>query len=58
MRRWIRESVESELIVEVSNLNGNVIYHDKASPAWLEVIEGIFDIVKVEEKSKQHNCWF
>ncbi len=50
MSRHIKESVDSELEVILSDLKGNEIYHDKAYRAGLEVIEGIFDIVKVKAK--------
>jgi gas vesicle protein len=50
MSRRIKESVDSELDVELLDLKGNVIYHDTAFRAGLEVIEGIFDIVKIKTK--------
>lgn len=50
MSRRIKESVDSELEIVLSDLKGNEIYRDKASRAGLEVIEGIFDIVKIKEK--------
>jgi len=50
MSRRIKESVDSELEVVLSDLNGTEIYHDKASRAGLEVIEGIFEIVKIKNK--------
>jgi tocopherol cyclase len=50
MSRRIKESVDSELEVVLSDLNGTEIYHDKASRAGLEVIEGIFEIVKIKAK--------
>ncbi|MEI6061456.1 MAG: tocopherol cyclase family protein [Bacteroidota bacterium] len=49
MSRRIKESVDSELEVELLDRAGKVIYHDKASRAGLEVIEGIFDIVKIKQ---------
>ena len=48
MSRRIKESVDSELEVELSDLGGKEIYHDKAFRAGLEVIEGIFEIVNVK----------
>ncbi len=50
MSRRIKESVDSELEVELSDMGGHEIFHDKASRAGLEVIEGIFDIVKIKPK--------
>jgi len=50
MDRRIKESIDSELEVELSDLKGNQLYHDKASRAGLEVIEGIFDIVKIKSR--------
>jgi len=50
MSRRIKESVDSELEIVLSDLKGTEIYRDKASRAGLEVIEGIFDIVKIKEK--------
>lgn len=48
MSRRIKESLDSELEVELSDLKGTEIYRDKASRAGLEVIEGIFEIVKIK----------
>jgi hypothetical protein len=48
MSRRIKESVDSELKVELLDLHGKVLYHDHASRAGLEVIEGIFEIVKIK----------
>lgn len=48
MSRRIKESVDSELEVVLSEINGTEIYHDHASRAGLEVIEGIFEIVKIK----------
>ncbi len=48
MSRRIKESIDSELEVELLNNAGTIIYHDHASRAGLEVIEGIFDIVKIK----------
>jgi tocopherol cyclase len=50
MSRRIKESVDSELEVVLTDLNGTEIYHDNASRAGLEVIEGIFEIVKIKQK--------
>ena len=52
MSRRIKESVDSELEVVLSEINGTEIYHDHASRAGLEVIEGIFDIVKIKPKKE------
>lgn len=51
MSRRIKESVDSELEVILSDLKGKEIYHDAAYRAGLKVIEGIFDILKIK-KSK------
>lgn len=48
MTRHIKESVDSELEIELLTVTGNTVYADKASRSGLEVIEGIFDIVKVK----------
>jgi tocopherol cyclase len=50
MSRRIKESVDSELEVELTDHKGTEIYHDKASLAGLEVIEGIFEIVKIKSR--------
>jgi hypothetical protein len=50
MSRRIKESVDSELEVQLTDLDGQLIYHDKAYRAGLEVIEGIFEIVKIKTK--------
>jgi hypothetical protein len=50
MSRRIKESVDSELEVVLSGSDGIEIYRDKASHAGLEVIEGIFEIVKIKTK--------
>jgi hypothetical protein len=50
MSRRIKESIDSELEVVLSDLTGTEIYHDKAARAGLEVIEGIFEIVKIKGK--------
>ncbi len=52
MSRRIKESVDSELDVVLSEIDGTGIYHDHASRAGLEVIEGIFDIVKIKTKKE------
>lgn len=52
MVRHIKESVDSELEVLLSDSKNNEIYHDTATRAGLEVIEGIFDIVKIKGKIK------
>ncbi len=48
MSRRIKESVDSELDVVLLDTSGNEILRDKASRAGLEVIDGIFDIVKIK----------
>lgn len=50
MSRRIKESVDSELEVILSDLHGNVLFHNKAQRSGLEVIEGIFEIVKIKGK--------
>lgn len=50
MSRRIKESVDSELEVVLTDIKGTEIYHDTASRAGLEVIEGIFEIVKIKSK--------
>jgi hypothetical protein len=50
MSRRIKESIDSELEVILTDLKETEIYHDKASRAGLEVIEGIFEIVKIKDK--------
>ena len=50
MSRRIKESIDSELEVVLSDHKGTEIYHDKAYRAGLEVIEGIFDILKIKVK--------
>jgi hypothetical protein len=47
MSHWIKESIDSELEVVMSDLNGTEIYRDKAFRAELEVIDGFFEIVKI-----------
>jgi hypothetical protein len=50
MSRHIKESVDSVLEVELLDHKGNQIYKDVAHRAGLEVIEGIFEIVKIKGK--------
>jgi hypothetical protein len=50
MSRRIKESVDSELDVVLTDLKGKEIFRDHASRAGLEVIEGIFEIVKIKKK--------
>lgn len=50
MSRRIKESVDSELEVVLTDLKGTVLFHDLAQRAGLEVIEGIFEIVKIKTK--------
>jgi hypothetical protein len=50
MIRRIKESVDSDLEVILYDSDNCEIYHDTASRAGLEVIEGIFDIVKIKGK--------
>jgi len=52
MSRRIKESVDSELEVVLTDLNGTVLFHDLAQRAGLEVIEGIFEIVKIKTKKQ------
>ncbi len=52
MSRRIKESIDSELQVELSDFEGHEVFHDTARRAGLEVIEGIFDIVKIKPKKK------
>lgn len=49
MDRRIKESVDSYIEVLLSDTKGNQIYNDKAVRTGLEVIDGIFDIVKVKK---------
>jgi hypothetical protein len=48
MSRRIKESVGLELEVVLTDLKGTEIFHDHVSRAGLEVIEGIFGIVKIK----------
>jgi hypothetical protein len=50
MSRHIKESVDSDLEVVLSDSKGKELFRDQASRAGLEVIEGIFDIVKIKAK--------
>ncbi len=52
MNRRIKESVDSELEVELSDIEGHEVFHDVAHRAGLEVIEGIFDLVKIKPNKK------
>jgi hypothetical protein len=52
MSRRIKESVDSELEVVLTDSEGTEIYHDTATRAGLEVIEGIFEIVKIKHRAK------
>ncbi|MEI8049160.1 MAG: tocopherol cyclase family protein [Bacteroidota bacterium] len=49
MSRRIKESIDSELEIVLSDLNGTELYRDIALRAGLEVIDGIFEIVKIKE---------
>ena len=51
----IKESIDSELEVKLISGSGNLVYHDHAARAGLEVIEGIFDIVKIKPSKKSHS---
>lgn len=51
MSRRIKESLDSALEVSLTDSNGKEIYHDKAERAGLEVIESIFEIVKIKSKN-------
>ncbi len=53
MSSRIKESVDSELEVELLDLKGTVLFRDTASRAGLEVIEGIFEIVKLKPQKKK-----
>ncbi len=48
MDRRIKESVDSEIEITLTDNKGNQIYKDKAERTGLEVIDGIFDIVKIK----------
>ncbi|HLP05161.1 MAG TPA: tocopherol cyclase family protein [Paludibacter sp.] len=50
MERHIKESIDSEVEVALTDLHGNEIYHDTAARTGLEVIEGIFNVVKMKGK--------
>jgi len=50
MSRRIKESVDSELEVVLTDYKGHRVFHDKAHRAGLEVIEGIFEIVNIKGK--------
>jgi tocopherol cyclase len=52
MSRRIKESVDSELEVVLTDMKGTELFHDLAHRAGLEVIEGIFDIVKIKKKKQ------
>ena len=52
MSRRIKESVDSELEVVLTDLKDTVLFHDLAHRAGLEVIEGIFEIVKIKTKKQ------
>ena len=47
MNRRIKESVDSEIEITLTDSKGNYEYKDKAVRTGLEVIDGIFDIVKI-----------
>lgn len=49
MDRRIKESVDSEIEVILTDSKGTQILNDKALRTGLEVIDGIFDIVKVKK---------
>ena len=49
MDRRIKESVDSEIEVRLTDSKGNQIYKDKAVRTGLEVIDGIFDIIKIKQ---------
>jgi hypothetical protein len=46
MSRRIKESIDSEIKLTLSDKNGNLIYSDTGRRAGLEVIEKIFDYLK------------
>ena len=45
MTRRIKESVDSEVFVELYNKNGQLLYKDSSQRAGLEIIEKIFDMI-------------
>ncbi len=48
MSRRIKESIDSELEIVLTDQKGTEIYRDKALRTGLEVIEGIFEIVQIK----------
>jgi hypothetical protein len=52
MSRHIKESIDSELEVSLTSRNGALVYKDHATRAGLEVIDSIFDIVKIKPGSR------
>ena len=46
MSRRIKESVDSELDIQLHDKSGTLLYSDKAARAGLEVIDSIFDLVR------------
>lgn len=50
MSRHIKESIDSELDVSLISRSGTLICKDHAARAGLEVMDGIFDIVKIKRK--------
>ena len=47
MSRHIKESIDSELEVSLTSRKGILVYKDHATRAGLEVMDSIFDIVKI-----------
>jgi len=58
MSRHIKESVDSELDVCLMDNKGVELYRDKAFRAGLEVIESIFEIVKVKGSTENRMATF
>jgi hypothetical protein len=52
MNRHIKESIDSELEVSLISGNGTLIYKDQATRAGLEVIDSIFDILKIKPRNR------
>ena len=52
MNRHIKESIDSELEVNLISNKGTTIYKDHAVRAGLEVIDSIFDIIKIKPATR------
>jgi tocopherol cyclase len=46
MSRRIKESIDSEVTLNLTNRNSNIIFNDSSKRAGIEVIEKIFDYIK------------